>query len=109
MEEIDLDDKIVWVFERGPHHDRLVYYTKVGGEYFISASAEVRDESITWEARISEAEAADLKENAVAYEAMLQSDRRWTIKKSWEKSAYIKNGRLGPEDGFINQGYGRPW
>jgi hypothetical protein len=109
MEKIEMDNKTVWVVEKTPHSDRIVYYDKAHKTYYLSASAEIRDDSFTWETVISEDEANLAIANHASFKKLLTSSREWQVIKPWQGGSYIKNGKLGPEDGFLNTGQGQPW
>jgi hypothetical protein len=105
----DLADKKVWIFDEGPHYDRLVFYDKKAKKYFLAASGEFRDDLFEWETEISEQCLKDLLHKPELFQAILDSEREWIVKKPWEKTPYIKKGRLDTGDGYIDRGFGRPW
>ncbi len=108
VEIVDAEDRTIWIFEKEVYYGRTIYYNKKTEIHYLSAFGEYWDDTFLWETEISEFTLREVLAKPDLFQVLLDSDREWIVKKPWAETAYLKTGRLGPADGYLNSGYGRP-
>lgn len=100
-----------WVLE-DRNHQWLAIRKTVDGAYWVDAWAENRDDLWSWTSPITDAEFAVIAEDPSCARDLLSDSRVWHVKPpadAHDGLPYVKEGKLGWEDGFRDRGTGGIW